>query len=88
MMEYTALSPGEALYIPPGYMVATEATSASVFLDILSPSKEQILLTEAILTPVPMRKMTVNGKAIDESSLTSDDRIIITQVRYIAIYDI
>lgn len=80
MMQSVVVNAGETLFIPPGYMVYSEAIFPSVFLDVLSPSKEQILLMEAMMTPVPMQKATVDKKEDPNKSLTADEQIIFTQV--------
>ena len=75
-VEKAILNPGEIAHIPPGYMVFTEAINPSVFIDVLSPSREQILLWEAMMTPVPMVKL--ENKNSD--SFTMDEKMVFTQV--------
>lgn len=57
-----ALNPGEVLYVPPFHMVRSEARTLSVTLDVLSPSQEQILLTEAFLSPLPFDNTTSSSQ--------------------------
>jgi hypothetical protein len=62
-------APGDVVVVPPGWMVHTEAHNLSMFLDIHSPSYEQVKLLEAMSTRLPF-----------PGSLKQDEKIIYAQV--------
>lgn len=79
LLDFVELNPGETLFIPPGYAVLAEATTLSVTIDVLSPSREQILFMEALLTPLPLtRYADQNNKS--PLPLSQDEKNIYTQV--------
>ncbi len=50
---HVTLEKGQALIVPPGYFVYTEAKTLSMSLDILSPSKEQVSFYEILSVAIP-----------------------------------
>jgi hypothetical protein len=73
-IQYVTLQPGETLFIPPGYLVHTEAQNMSVYMDVLSPSIEQVIFLETMSLSFPF-----------PGNLTKDERIVYGQVRIIRI---
>lgn len=67
------LSPGEVLYIPPYWLVLTESadTELSVGLDVVSVSREQVVLAEGYAMSLPFRNF---------SNATKQERVLATQV--------
>jgi hypothetical protein len=63
------LAPGESLYIPPYWLVRVESIQLSMFLDVRSLSKEQVLLSEAQSLGVLLGKVS-----------TSEEKIVAAQV--------
>lgn len=78
-LQSVTITAGEVLYVPPGYMVHTESTitNISISLEILSPSKEQILLLESLMIPLPF---SIVNKTMEE-------KIISTQVLVICLFN-
>jgi len=78
-LQSVTITAGEVLYVPPGYMVQTESTitNISISLEILSPSKEQILLLESLMIPLPF---SIVNKTMEE-------KIISTQVLGICLFN-
>ena len=65
-----SLQLGEVLYVPPFWVVHSEALGQlSVSLDVLSASHEQMLLTKAHLLPLPFAQ-----------NQTADERVVAAQV--------
>ncbi|RYY82141.1 hypothetical protein EON63_13930 [archaeon] len=62
--------PGEIVYIPPGYMVFTEAYTPSMYVDVYSISSEQKLYTESLSVKIPWYQY----------NLTETERVVYTQV--------
>jgi hypothetical protein len=79
LLEIVELSPGETLFVPPGYAVLAEAKSLAITIDILSPSREQVLYMEALMTPLPMIRYADQFNT-NPPPLSEDERIIYTQV--------
>lgn len=48
------LDPGQALYVPPYWFIRSEFSSVSVFLDVKSLSKVQVLLATAQFVDIPL----------------------------------
>lgn len=65
------LNSGDVLYVPPYHVVRSEARTLSVTLDILSPSEEQIRLTEAYLTPLPFDSKLFRGSSSASTTSTA-----------------
>eukprot|EP01031_Cornospumella_fuschlensis_P026490 gene26490-32014_t len=63
-------APGEIVYIPPGYMVYTEASTPSMYVDVHSISSEQKLYTESLSVQIPWYAY----------NLTEMERVVYTQV--------
>jgi hypothetical protein len=85
-VQRVVLEKGQALIIPPGYFVYTEARSLSVMLDIISPSKEQMSLYSILSIPIPCllgrdRILTSPKNSNDSNYLYRNETIICTQVR-------
>lgn len=68
-MDYVDVQPGDVLIVPPGWMIHTEAHNTSLFLDIQSPSLEQVKLLEAMSTRLPF-----------PGSLEKNEKIVYAQV--------
>lgn len=68
-MQYLDAQPSDVLLIPPGWLVHTEAHNLSMYMDIQSPSMEQVKLLEAMSTRLPF-----------PGALTKDEKIIYAQV--------
>lgn len=66
------LTSGESLYIPPYWLVRVENIELSLYLDVKSLSKEQVLLSEAQSLGVVLGNVT-----------TPDERIIAAQVEIV-----
>lgn len=65
------LRPGDVLYVPPFWMVSSQATQVlSVALDVLSASHQQLLLAQADQLPL----------AFLETNQTQDERVVSAQV--------
>lgn len=62
-MQSVLLHPGEVLYIPPYWLVYTEAVSLSLSVDVLSISREQDLLLPAFHMSLPFKKELIQTKA-------------------------
>jgi hypothetical protein len=86
------LEKGEALIIPPGYFLHTEAKSLSMSIDILAPSIEQMILLEILSLPIPCllqrKSVLLNNtspstasSASNEKYLSMEESIICTEVR-------
>ena len=61
-IQEVTLNPGEVLYVPPYWLVHTEARTLSLSLDVLSVSKEQLLLLPADHMGLPFRGEEVASK--------------------------
>ena len=66
-----SLSPGEVLYIPPYWLVHTQAPQLSLSIDVLSASQEQRLLLPAFHMALPFDNAAVQ---------TPEQRIVSAQV--------
>ena len=56
------LHPGEVLYIPPYWIIHSEAITLSVIIDVLSLSKEQDILMPAYHMSLPFHSMNIKTK--------------------------
>lgn len=63
MIQSVLLHPGEVLYIPPYWLVYTEAVSLSLSVDVLSFSKEQDALLPAFHMSLPFKREHIQTKA-------------------------
>lgn len=70
-MQKVVLNPGEVLYVPPYWLVHTEAATLSLSVDVLSVSKEQLLLMPADHMGLPFK---------EEQVATKEQRIVSAQV--------
>lgn len=70
-IQRVVLNPGEVLYVPPYWVVHSEALTLSLSLDVLSVSKEQLLLMPADHMGLPFA---------GEQVATKEQRIVSAQV--------
>lgn len=61
-LTYISLHPGEVLYIPPYWIIHSEAITLSIIIDVLSLSKEQDLLMPAYHMSLPFHSMNIKTK--------------------------
>lgn len=62
MLTNILLHPGEVLYIPPYWIIHSEAITLSVIIDVLSLSKEQDLLMPAYHMSLPFHLINIETK--------------------------
>ena len=79
------LRAGQVLYVPPFWLLHTEATTLSLTLDVRSPSKEQMLLMPALYArpPFPPPAAGTREQGTKAATLSGKERVLAAQVRHV-----
>lgn len=75
---HAVLTKGQVLYVPPYWTVRSEARTLSVTLDVLSPSDDQISLSEAHFAALPFSDVSSKEKKI----ISSQVRIVLLSMYF------
>lgn len=85
------LNPGQALYIPPYWLVRSEFMSLSMHLDINSLSDTEVRLAEAQFTDIPLgnfttdlKQRTVAAQVSHNTSRTKNIYALLTSLRILS----
>lgn len=85
MLTNILLHPGEVLYIPPYWIIHSEAITLSFIIDVLSLSKEQDLLMPAYHMSLPFHFINIETK---EARIVSAQVSLLTYLLYFFILKI